>query len=158
MKLYMKKITSFLVAIIIITATLLPYIPAQALSDDEKTLHIVSANDTSPSLDRIVYQMYQRIGYNISIEAMPMKVACETANSGEVDGMEDCSAHSLASYPNLTKIPEPIATTTIEVYSLSQSSFQVNSWDDLRGLRVGMMYQKLYIEANLPNEIASLNQ
>ncbi len=152
----MKKIAR-LFPVILFLAILLPAFPVQG-AEDETTLHIVSANDTTTTFDRIIYHMYQRINYNIYIESMSMKLACETANGAEADGVEDISQYVTENYANLALIPEPISKTTFEVYGLDGLDDTFSSWHDLSGLRIGTMYQKLHIQAHLPDDITLLRQ
>ncbi len=120
-------------------------------------LEIVSATDESTTNERILYQLYRSIGYDISLQTQPMRSACEALNSGEVDGIVT-SAMDTNVFTNVIVVPEVFGYMDFTAFSLDGFSSNIESWEDLSGYRIGTLFQKEYINCNLPTDIESCNQ
>ncbi len=122
------------------------------------TLRFGVAEEYSSRLEKVLYVALKNIGYNLAISAQGMTQAMETTNSGEKDGFIGQMPGAEKSYTNIVMVPIPIETATFEAYSRSDSNFELKSWADFSGLRVGTVFQKPYIDAHLPESVKSITK
>ncbi len=128
---------------------------APALAKDDVQLLSISINTDEPStIDRLYYHIFKELGYEVTTEASGMASAIMKANSGEMAGLATQTAGIEKDYPNLIMVPEPIASVSFCCYALTGKNYHLDSWDDFNGLRVGYLFQKVYIDAHLPEGVA----
>ncbi len=138
---------------ILLTALLLH--PHVATADEaKKTLHFVINIDESTVVDRLLHAAFQRLGYNITMDAAAMTYAIQMANGGERDALASQVAGLEARAPNLVMVPEQLLGVSFPAFARADSNLRINSWEDLSGLRVGHLFQKAYIINHLPKDIA----
>ncbi len=148
------------VLFLLILITILSRPPLPALAEDERprVIRFTISFDEPTVVDQILYAAFRRMGYNVTFDALGMTSAIMTANSGERDGLYAQVPGLEKNFPNLVMVPEEVTNVKFEAYARKDSSFEVTSWADLAGLRVGTLFQKYYIHNNLPKNIASLVQ
>ncbi len=130
--------------------------PAHAAKTDEdaSVLSFVVADDEPTIIDRLLNAAFRRIGYDIAVDAGGMSVVEQMADSGEYAGLGSQLAGIEKTCRNLVRVEESIGKVKFEVYALKESAFEVDSWRALRGLRVGTLLYKPYIESRLPENVA----
>ncbi len=135
----------------------LPISPAMSASLPA-TLSYTTASDESILSDRLVYSALSLLGYDMVLDAYPMRYAIEMANSGERDGLIGQIGGLNKEYSDLVMVPETIGTVYYHCISLDIAPAHVSSWEELSGLKVGVMYQKKYILDSLPKDVAEITQ
>lgn len=119
-------------------------------ADSPKVLHFFVARDESTVIDRILYETFHRMDYDITVEAAGMNSGIRMVGSGEKDGLAVQGAELERTASNLVMIPESAAEMRVEVYASADADLAIRSWDDLKGLRVGTTWFRPYIEVSLP--------
>ena len=125
-------------------------------AEGAEALHFTVANDDPVFIDRLLYTAFRRIGYDVAIESAPAMSAVKMADNGEKDGLASYMMGLAANYPGLVMVPERIAKARFEAYAPREFRGGVGSWEDLKGLRVGIPSFKPYLEGRLPDGIAGL--
>ncbi len=123
--------------------------------ETQDILTLSTIYESSTVIDRLVYEMYRRIGVTITLDAQSMSNSIRTADAGESDGLI-AQVADLEDAPNLVQIPEYVGTTEVVAYCASSRPQQVSSFEDLSGLRVGVLFQKPYITSRLPADTTLL--
>ncbi len=136
------------------------FVPSAVYSSPStpNTLNFIIAVDSPSVIDRILYRAFQDIGYTITMDAAPMSYALQMVNNGERDGLGLQMAVDERIHPNLIKIPESITDVKFQAYTRADQNKKITAWEDLAGLRVGMLYQKFTLVRMLPENIAGLVQ
>ncbi len=153
----MKKIIYTIFALTVFFILMPLHISAAELSvqslSDTKSLTLSASYDNQIDGERILYQAFKRMGYDVKFDVMGMSSAIVSANSGERDGILVQAAGLEKNYPSLVMVDSSISEVYFEAFSLSDKSYELDSWDDLSGLRVGTLFQKYYIENNIPSTV-----
>lgn len=124
----------------------------------EKRLHFSGSDDANIFVDRLLYYALEDIGYSLTVETQGLISSLVAANSGEADGNFLQVAGMEKEYPNLVMIPEQLCTVDIEVYAKSDSDLEVRKWSELSGKKIGIMYQRPYIEDYLPKDVGTVEK
>ncbi len=153
----MKKSALMLIALIFMSL-LLP--PNMVKADDfgRPVLHFSVPGGYTNAMDKVLQHALKNMGYDLAIRTQVMTSALEMANSCEVDGIIVRGPGAEQSYKNLVMVPTPILTWSFNTFSREDKEFTVKSWEDLAGLRIGMMYQRIYVDAHLPANIKSITK
>ncbi len=140
---------------ILLIAILCVSMPITALATDEKKMLYLTVSYDEPIIkDRLLYLALKRIGYDVNVDAMGMSGAILMANNGEKDGICTQTIGLEKTNPNLVMVPEVVGSIKFEVYGRADSAYNISSWEDLSGLRIGIQFQKPYIENHLPKDIS----
>lgn len=92
-----------------------------------------------------VREAYNQAGIRAKFSARPCRRSLVEANAGRYDGEVARINGTDKAYPNLLLIKAP--TATIEGVVITQNiDKKITSWDDLKGLRVGIIRGELYAE------------
>jgi len=133
---------------LVITAVLLT--SGQAFSRDHDTLKdiyiaaIVNSRTHEIALD-ILQTAYDKIGFHALFIKMPGKRCLEYANSGKLDGDTARIEGTEKKYSNLVRVK--VAVLYFEgVAFTKESSLVIRNWEDLKGLRVGIISGIRYSE------------
>ncbi len=116
-------------------------------------LNFVSHIDANVYTERLVYELFHSLGYDISINIMQNDKALQGVNDGIYDGISCQAASDLSESDQLEIIPFKIANE--KYYSIVRESdeTQYSSWDDLSGKSVGILSGKNIIKDYLPKDI-----
>ncbi len=147
----MRRIVLFLFLVSCLSCR--PFSAAIA-GEAEKTLHFVIALDESTVIDRLIHNVLQRMGYELTMDAAAMAYAIQMANSGERDALATQGPGLEKRFPNLVMVPEPLASVSFPVFARKGSGMKVETWNDFSGLRVGNLFQKAWILNHLPQDLA----
>lgn len=101
-------------------------------------------------LERLYKEAFARLGYSFEMISAPTKRSLIDADSGVVDG-DAARVYNLndnRDYPDLLRLEEPVARVKIVVYS-NNSSLNIRSWDDLKGLNIAYIEGIKFIEGKL---------
>lgn len=104
------------------------------IADDTGTLHYFP----------ILEEAYKRLGIEIVAVPLPAERALRVADSGLTDG-ETVRIEGLeALYPNLVRVPEPVASVKVKAFTTGKT-FPVTGWESLRSYSICYMHGlKLY--------------
>lgn len=81
---------------------------------------------------------YNRIGYHVDFLFVPGKRSLEMANKGESDGDIARIQGTAQKYTNLLQLSTPVSSFKGVAFTKTVTK-KINSWDDLDGLRIGII-------------------
>lgn len=93
----------------------------------------------------VVQEAYERIGIHVEFNPVPPIRALELANLGVMDGETARIEGTEKTYSNLVKIPVPVSYITGVVFT-KHIDRDIRSWNDLKGLKIGIIKGVLYSE------------
>lgn len=93
----------------------------------------------------ILKEAYSRIGHNVQFESFPGLRSLTMANQGQVDGDAARIKGTEKSYKNLLPVPTPLLSFEALAFSRTISR-EIDDWQDLKGLRVGIIRGVRYAE------------
>lgn len=93
----------------------------------------------------VVREAYKTLGVHVEFNYFPPRRALELANRGIMDGETARIDGAAREFPNLIKIPVPVAYFTGVVFT-KQIDRVIRTWEDLRGLKIGIVKGVLYSE------------
>ncbi len=140
-----------------IAAVVLPFSAARPVSAGEQIFlmsapHLpgISQPDGEGSADRLVAEVFRRIGVEFEIVYLPGKRAKAMLVQGKVDGYLTGSPSFRASAPNAIMIPEPFMT--IDYVALSRdSTTRLSGWDDVSQYPVAYLRGHEYFGRHVEN-------
>lgn len=144
----MKKLGYLVIGFIFICMLGIPNI-ALAKVDEKRELSICLNNDDSILTDRILTELFERVGYKTNFSTKEMSSALHAVNEGQFDVLSGQTADFEDIYENLVRVPEKTGEITFNVYGKSDSDWNIKSWSDLEGLKVGYEYQRPHVTNQL---------
>lgn len=94
---------------------------------------------------QIIVRAYHHIGIKVAFTEMPCRRSIELANRGIYDGEVGKIPGTSSSFSNLIAVESPIFM--IEGVAFTKSvSRKITSWDDLKGLKIGIVSGQLFAE------------
>ena len=145
----MPNLTRGLALVLFLSALLLPP-SAEALAEAavvEKTVTISGARNSPVHrlATEILKVAYARIGYQLTVEFLPTRRSLIAANAGSYDGEVGRISGVDREFSNLIPVPTPISSIEVVAFARKPSKF-IRTWEDLKGLRVGIVRGELYAE------------
>ena len=101
-------------------------------------ISVIENEHTDAVAKEVLREAYHRIGYDICFEFFPGKRSLESANKGITDGEVARIAGTEKKYTNLIPVATPIIFFQGVAFTKSVTR-QINSWSDLKGLRIGII-------------------
>jgi len=108
-----------------------PSLANESLPLGPLTLSRVKNDHKTSEAFLVLTEAYRRLGIEIISEELPAERAIQTAAAGKTDGEVARMAGLEAFYPDLVRVPEPVISLEIVVFSAGLS-FPVNGWESLR--------------------------
>lgn len=87
-------------------------------------------------IEETLARAYRQLGYQIRVEHLPAGRSLAMANDGRYDGELFRIADIAQDYPNLVKVPVPLATIQLHAFTRQQIALP-NDWTLQRNLRIG---------------------
>ena len=148
-----KRYRRYLAAFLIVT--ILAAVSAYAQSDEsgfaiQNNLIIATTDNQILAVDRLVYVAFRNIRFNVDFVCPIVREGYTQANEGIVDGVIAAYPNLHTVYENLRQVPVPLENNNVLVFAPDGSDLQINSWDELDGLRVGILVNRTYILERLP--------
>ncbi len=122
----------------------------------DKKLKFGVGLDFPNTYDRLLSEALKKIGCTLSVSSQGTTSAAESANNGELDGMYTQPAGLEQLYKNLIRIPVALDHMNINIYTREDYPKEIQSWSDLKGQKVGFLYQKTYIEDHVPKDVKKI--
>jgi len=125
-----------------------------ASSAPEQNHLVIATTDNGPiSVDRLLFTALRNIHNTVDFVTPIVREGYSQANEGIVDGV-------IAGYPNLhtvyedlRQVPVTLERINVRVFAREGSNLQINSWDELSGLHVGILENRTYILERLPESV-----
>ncbi len=133
-------------------------IPAFATDSAAKVLRFSISNESPIYTERILFQAAKRIGYTATFDVSGMTTATGLANSGEKDGLAEQFSSISEKYPNLVRVDSVINGISFAAYTYYDTKLVISTWEDFSGLKVGSVYEKLYVDSHLPKDAISVKK
>ncbi|MFP3153255.1 ATP-binding protein [Lachnospiraceae bacterium ZAX-1] len=127
-------------------------------AQSEKNLKFSADQATNIFAERVLYYALLRLGVTLTVDSQGSYDSIAVANSGETDGHFLQSPGMEEQYPNLVMISEQICTVNMTMYVKAGNNVRIQNWSDLKGLKVGMMYQMPYIEQHVQDTALSVQK
>lgn len=149
---FTKGTTPFLIILLALTASIsITYGSAFASTDtaNSKPTKITIAQCQRRISHRfskqVVAQAYRHIGIKVAFTEMPCRRSIDLANRGTYDGEVGKIPGTSSSFSNLIAVESPVFM--IEGVAFTKSvSRKIASWDDLQGLKIGIVSGQLFAE------------
>lgn len=93
----------------------------------------------------VVREAYRRIGYSVLFDFLPGRRALQWAGSGVTDGDLARIAGTEEKFPGLIRISTPVITFTGVAFTMKVTK-NIQRWEDLQGLRIGVVRGIRYSE------------
>lgn len=97
---------------------------------------LASRPGQSGFLEALALEVFDRVGYDITLLKLPFERALINANAGVEDGDVFRAAAIERDYPNLLRVPERVLDLDFVAYAL-RPDVRVQDWGDLARYRVG---------------------
>ncbi len=122
---------------------------ATAQETDNK-LAFTMASDAPRTVDLLLYYALKQLGYTPSISIIGNTTTLRMADAGERDGVAFQAKYIGDQFKNIVMVPHYTLKIDLNAYTNTASDIHIETWDDLSNLRVGMIYEKPYVETRLP--------
>lgn len=100
---------------------------------------VIAYNEMTASLIPLVKTIYAEMGMQPAFELAPAERAIILTNSAYYDADLSRANTVLKNYPNLLLSSEPLKTLALYTYVRKQSGLQINSIDQLKQMKVGVV-------------------
>ena len=119
----------------------------------QRHMVIATANNEPISTNRLLYVALRNMGYDVDFVSPIISESYIQANEGLIDGV-------LTGYPdlhhvfeNLVRVPVAIENSNVRVFVREGSSLNINNWDELSGMSVGILENRVFILQMLPDNV-----
>ena len=158
----MKRVGLFGIMIVILTCMFGNTAIVSASEDippQEKKLHIASVANRPLSVDRLVYAAFKEINQQITVTStVSLQQAYEMADNHERDGVISSVPNMTEIYPHLRQVPVALEDNNVLAFARSDRNLVMNEWEDLSGLRVGMLTQRVYLLNKIPDNASVITK
>lgn len=110
----------------------------QNAGSEEILISAIENEQTHAIAKHVLMEAYSRLGYKVVFDDLPGRRALEWANTGLTDGDVARIAGTGTKYPNLIRVETPVIYFKGVAFSKTIDK-PVNTWDDLKGLRIGVV-------------------
>lgn len=93
---------------------------------------------------KVLKVLYGKLGIETHFEILPARRALESSNTGKTDGEIFRITDLDKRYPNLIQVPTILHT--FNGYAYTMNGKIINSWEDLRPYRIGLMHGVIWAE------------
>ncbi len=130
---------------------LIASVPIATYADEQdKTLAFTMAADAPRTIDLLLYYALKQLGYTPSISIIGNTSTLRMTNVGERDGVAFQTKYIGDQYKDTVMVPHYTTKIDLNAYVNTATDFKIKTWDDLANLRVGMVYEKPYVETRVP--------
>ena len=141
-----QRTAGLVLAVFLLCCGLLPTAPVHAAADAgggaRRPLMVFTSFPSEGMallFKRILTEAYGRIGYDVVVEGVPAERALVMSNQGRVDGEAARVSVIEPACPNLIRVPTPLYTNRVVVFSRIGDIDLSRSWDGLYPYRVGIV-------------------
>lgn len=107
---------------------------------------LLSNEDGTGMLDRIVVEAFRRIGMEAEIVFNPTGRSLEDVNEGLADAELNRIEGMEKNYPNLAMVPEP--NMVMDFVAFSKEKREIRDWDSIKNLSIGIVKGWKILENN----------
>ncbi|MDZ7792745.1 MAG: transporter substrate-binding domain-containing protein [Spirochaetia bacterium] len=108
--------------------------------------NLLSNTEKSGMLDRIMKEVFDRIGLEAEIVFTRTEKSLVDVNAGLLDGELNRVAGMENQFPNLLQVPEP--NMTMHFVAFATQDFQIDGWESIRNLYIGIVRGWKILEQN----------
>jgi signal transduction histidine kinase/CheY-like chemotaxis protein len=101
-------------------------------------------------IDRLLYSAFGTAEIPVSFEVMGMQRGYQAADAGEIGGVISGTPDLEKTYQNLIRVPDKLDDVHVRLFSQENNKNALNDTDDLIGLRVGLLTDRVYVEELIP--------
>jgi len=124
---------------------------APANAQEQSHFVFATTNNEPISTNRLLYAALREMRYSVDFVSPIMREGWIQANDGIIDGVISGYPNLHHVYTNLIPVPIAVENSNVCVFAREGSDLQINSWDELDGLRVGILENRTFILENLPD-------
>lgn len=107
---------------------------------------LLSNPEQTGMLDRIVKEVFSRIGYTAEIVFSPTEQSLVNVNEGILDGEINRIEGMEQKFPNLVRVPEP--NMTMHFVAFSKRPYDIDGWESIKDLQIGIVKGWKILEEN----------
>ena len=155
-----KKIIPVLIVLLIISICPTASIAAQSSpadgqndSSDSGQFLIATTDNGTLSVDRLLYTAFNRINHHVDFTCPIIIEGYNMANAGTCDGVIAGKPGLELEYENLIKVTVPLEVINVYVFARNGSALEINDWQELAGMSVGILENRTYILNQLPGNV-----
>jgi len=116
---------------------------------ERPAVKVAFTDDQSIIVERILYTVLKRSGYQMVSKATGMRTAVADVNYGDAAILPTQTDGWDRMYPNLIKVPVAIDNVEFTIYVRSENERYYSAWGDLAGLKLGYRWQNEYVANNI---------
>jgi len=116
-----------------------------AQQETQNIIKVAMSDDSPISVGRLLYTALQNSGYQMAINVTGMRTSIANVNYGDAAILPSQTDGLQLQFPNLVKVPFPIDFVEFTAYTRSNDSYNLSSWEDLKGLRLCYRWQNIYV-------------
>ena len=153
-----KKLIFIMIILLIVSVIATAPATAQSNATDEQTesagagqFLIATTDNGTLSVDKLLYTAFTRINHHVDFTCPIIIEGYNMANTGTCDGVIAGKPGLELEYENLIKVTVPLEVIKVYVFARSGSGLQINTWDELAGMNVGILENRTYILNQLPD-------
>ncbi|MCL2677517.1 MAG: hypothetical protein FWE85_00505, partial [Clostridiales bacterium] len=142
-----SKAALFLMGLFAVLCIMCVQPSVRAAETELPTVKVAMSDDQSIIIERILYEGLRRSGYQMVSQVTGMRTAIADVNYGDAailsmqtDGWES---------DTLIKIPVVISHVEFTVYTRNGETYEISTWGDMAGLRVGYRLQNAFVANNV---------
>ncbi len=147
----MFKRMAIVISMLLIAAASLP-VYAQKSTAQPLRLNFVNSTDANVFTERLVYELFRRMGIEVSVTLMNMESAVESVNAGIYDGICYQPQSVDKEYLNLVEVPVSICEVNLIAIALQDSTQKYSLWTDFEGKQVGFLRGNA-VQKHLPADV-----
>ncbi len=146
----LRRFIFILLSLISFAVGLVPAAAAASFEEQTEPLQIATTSNRPIYIDRLLYSAFRNAEIPVNFTVMGMQRGYQAANNGEIDGVLSGTPDMEINYLDLIRVPEKLDDVSVRVFTRTDNSKKIDSWDDLDGLRVGVLQGRVYINEGLP--------
>jgi len=147
-----EKRRSAVIGLAAVICSLITLLPAKNLRADHPFTistsynNLLSNPDKNGLLDQLMIELFKRVGIEMELVFTKTEKSLFDVNAGFFDGEINRIEGMEKSFPNLIRIPE--ANMTMHFVAFSKKSYQIDSWNSIRPLHIGLVKGWKILEQN----------
>jgi len=152
-----KRLITCLILAVFLTVAITASIPVFAQDDEDasqqRNMVFATANNEPISTNKLLFVAWRNMNYDVDFISPTISESYTQTNEGMIDGVITGYPNLHLSYTNLLQVPVAIENSNVRVFARNGSTLNINSWDELDGMNVGILEGRVYILQMLPDTV-----
>jgi len=119
-----------------------------------KHMVLATANNEPISTNRLLFTALRNMNYNVDFVSPIISESYVQTNDGTIDGVITGYPNLHLSFDNIIQVPVAIENSNVRVFAREGSSLNINTWNELSGMNVGILENRVFILQMLPDNVS----